>query len=370
MIPIRRHDRYVLGAFWGAFAAVMLFFSTIVILVYLADRGAGQTRNFPQLREAGYQPVLLVVEYYATLMPFLTLHIVPLAAVLAAAFGLSRLTRHNELSPLVAAGVSTRRVTVPIVISGLLLSTFLFVLQERYVPRLSRRHMQLDRLLTDSEPDRITEIPHFDDPGGARLSVAALQPTARRLESAMLTIRGPDGAAQETRFYPLLDWDEETTSWIAVHGGRRFPLEGEKTGRIWDTLPEGEAAPLEAHVRLLEVSVMKDLSLGLSAGETSTLLQADPDNPRLALMYHRTMAQSLAPLVLLLVGLPFCLRLGRPGALAGTIAVLSGGAALYSLGFLTSRLATSGELNPMVMAWLPTVLVGCVGLALWLSMRS
>jgi len=58
--------------------------------------------GFPQLHEpprAGYDPWLLAIEYYASLLPFIGLQLVPVAGVLAAAFGLSRLTRHGEIGP-------------------------------------------------------------------------------------------------------------------------------------------------------------------------------------------------------------------------------------------------------------------------------
>lgn len=367
---LRRHDRYVLQSFWGTFAAILLFFTVITVVAHMADRSNRLARNFDALRESGYEPYLVVAEYYATLVPFLWQQIIPLGAVLAAAFGLSRLTRHNELGPLVASGVSTRRLTLPLVLSAVIISGALFAVQELLVPKASRRNMLLDRLLTKYEPDRIPRIPHFDDPGGARLSVAALQPSVRRLEEAHLTFRDEDGFVRELRFYPLIEWRAEDASWVAVRGGTRLPLAEDETGRTREAIPPGEVTPLEADVRLLEVTVLEDLALGLSSSETAALLEADPDNTRLILLHHRTISSSLAPLVLLLIGLPFCLRLGGRSALPGTIAVLAGGGVYFGLSFLCSRLATSGELNPTVMAWLPTVLVGSVGLPLWLTMRS
>ena len=82
---------------------------------------------------------------------FIWLQVVPFAAVLAAAFALSRLTRHNELSPLVTAGVSTRRITWPILVAGILLGFFQLGVQELLVPHLTRRNMTLERLLNRAE---------------------------------------------------------------------------------------------------------------------------------------------------------------------------------------------------------------------------
>lgn len=370
MICFRRHDRYVLKSYWTAFGAVLLFFTVIVIVIHLADRSGRMIRHYPLIREAGYDPVMATIEYYATLVPFLWIQLVPLAAVLAAAFSLSRLTRNNELAPLVTSGVSTRRITLPVLVSGVVLVGAVFIVQEDFAPTLSRRHLHLSRLLNESEPDRITRVPHFDDPGGGRLSMAAYEPTARRIDAGLLSFRTPDGVPSSLRFYPLLEWDPNGRRWIAVEGGTLFPLGEDRTGTVRRPLPPGEAAPLDADVQLLEVSVLKDLALGLSTKETAALVRANPDSTRLVYLHNEQFTRCLYPVVLLLLGLPFCLGLGRRSSLPGTVAVLGTGAALYSASFLSAHLATSGEVNAVVMAWLPDVLLGSIGLSLWLTMRS
>jgi lipopolysaccharide export LptBFGC system permease protein LptF len=367
---VRRHDRYVLAAFLTSLGAVLVFFTVIILLVHLADRGPRIVKYFPALREAGYDPLALALELYATLVPFVWLQLLPFAGVIAAAFGLNRLMRHNELAPLVTSGVSARRLTLPILLAGVAMVGALFAFQETLIPSLSRRHMFLHRLLSKSEPDRVTKVPHFTDPGGARLSVDAYQPIARRLEGALLTFRDPEGRPTELRAYPLLAWEPDRRTWTSVRGGTLFALGEDPTGRTRRPLPPGETVPLRADVLLLEVSALQDLSMGMSTAETAALLAVDPTNPRLVLLHHQQFTRCLAPVVLLLLGLPFCLSFGRRSAIPGTAAVLGSGAALYSLSLLCSRLATSGALNPVAMAWLPTVLLAAIGLALWLTVRS
>lgn len=370
MTPFRRHDRYVLTSFWTSLGAVLLFFTVIVVVIHLADRSGRLMRNADNLRATGYNTWLLVAEYYATLVPFVWLQILPLVTVLAASFSLSRLTRHNELAPLVTAGVSTTRVTLPIILSGVAIAAGTFFVQERFVPSMSRRNMALERLLNDREPDRITRVPHFDDPQGARLSMAAYQPMARRLEGALLTFRDPQGSLEELRFYPLLEWMPEEKNWRVAEDGTLFPLGGEAAGTVRVRLPAGEVAPLGADVRLLEVSVLKDLALGLSMAEAADLVRADPDNPRFVYMVHEQVTRCLNPLILLLLAVPFCLGLGRRSSLPGSATALLASSLVYASSFLSVRLATSGDLNPVMIAWMPTVVLGSVGLALWLSMRS
>ncbi len=366
---LRRHDRYVLRFYWSAFFAILLFFTVIVMVIHLSDRLSRFVKYWEPIQERGYSPLAVIAEFYATLIPFIWMQIIPLATVLAAAFALSRLTRMNEIAPLVTAGVSTRRITWPLVFSGVLVGGVLFGVQETLVPTLSRRNMTLDRLLNKSEPERITKIGHFDDPGGARLSVAAFRPMDKVLESAMLTIRSPDGVLEEIRTYPELRWDE-SGHWVAEADGTAFriPVEAGPPRRV--RIPASKKVPLEASLDLFEVSVLKEAALGLSAREAHALLEADPDNPRLAMLYHQLLSRAFVPLVLLLASLPFCLVLGRRSAIPGTLAALSSSAIFFGASFLTASLSSAGSLNPAFLAWFPVVDFGSIGLALWLTMRS
>ncbi|MFV1958321.1 MAG: LptF/LptG family permease [Planctomycetota bacterium] len=370
MIFPRRHDRYVFSAFWTAFGAVLVFFTVIVVVIHMSDRLARVVRYWQPLEDAGWNPLAVLAEYYATLVPFIWMQIVPLATVLAAAFALTRLTRHNELSPLVTAGVSTRRITLPLILSALVLGGFLFAVQELFVPAMSRRNMTLERLLNENEPGRITKLPHFQDPGGMRLSAAAFLPFDRRIEGALLTSRDAEGRPLAITWYPLLRWDDAGEHWVAERDGTVFPLtasEGTVLGRV---VPASEPVPFYADIHLFEVSVLKEASLGLSTRETRRLLEAEPDDPRLQFLHHQLFARAFTPLAMLLLGLPFCFGLGRRSAIPGTVAVLAAGALFYATNFLASSLAGSGEFNAVVLAWLPAVQWGTIGLALWLTMES
>jgi lipopolysaccharide export system permease protein len=367
--PFRRHDRYVLKAFWGAFGAILLFFTVIVMVIHMSDRLSRVVKYWGPIKERGYDPLAVVAEYYATLIPFIWMQIIPLATVLAAAFALSRLTRTNELSPLVTAGVSSRRITLPIVLSGVAIGVALFGVQELLVPALSRRNMALERLLNKSEPERITKVPHFDDPGGARLSVAAFRPLDHRLEGAMLTLRSPEGVLREIRTYPQLRWDD-AGRWVAETDGTSFRLPEDRGPPQRSRIPAARSVPLEASLDLFEVSVLKEAALGLSAREAHALLEADPDNPRLSFLYHQLLSRALVPLVLLLVSLPYCLVFGRRSAIPGTIAALASSAIFYGFTFFTSSLSGAGTLNPVFLAWFPVINFGSIGLVLWLTMRS
>lgn len=371
MTGIRRHDRYVLRAFWGAFLAILVFFTVITLLLHLTDRLALLFRYWERIEARGFHPPLVIVEYYATLLPFIWQQVIPFAAVLGAAFALSRLRRHGELSPLVTSGVSTRRITLPLLLAGLLLGGLQFAMQELLVPKLSRRNLLLERLLTKGEADRISRVPHFADPGGARVSVGAFRPADARLENAVVTVRQDDADLSEVRVYPEIRWADGEGRWIADRDGTLFVVPDGLGALQRSRIPADAALPLEASLDLYEVTVLKNAALGLSAGETRALLAVDPDNARLRFRLHQLHAQILVPLVLLLMGVPFCLGDRRSGGgMKGTIAVLAACAIYYGTTYVTSSFVGGGGYNVAWLAWFPVVNFGSLGLGNWLLMRS
>jgi lipopolysaccharide export system permease protein len=368
MIGLRRHDRYVLKAFWSTFGAVLLFFTVVSMVIHLAEQTAKFIRYWDRMEGMGYQPAGLIAEFYATLVPFVWLRVIPVAAALAAAFALTRLTRNHELAPLVTAGVSTRRIAWPILLSGIVIALLMLGMKATLVPALSREHMRLYRIISKAQPDRISEVPHFQDPGGARLSMAAYLPLQQRIESAILTFRDPRGRLDAFEWYPVLAWKGPRRGWVAERGGSRYPVEEGRVTNLARPIPPGAAAHLSCDANLLEVSLSKDMAMGLSPAETAALVHADPGNPHLIVMHQEQFIGPISALVLLLLGLPFSLRLAGRSAIPGIAACLAVAALYYGSGYMISSLSGGDVVNPVVLAWAPTVLFGSLGAALTLTM--
>ncbi len=155
----RRHDRYVLAAFWSAFGAVLFFFTSIVVVMDLSERLPRLVNHWTGLVEKGYAPGWLILEFYLTFLPFILLKILPVCVPIAAAFALRRLSRKNELAPLVTSGISTRRIVLPLVLSGFVVSGGIVALRDAAAPSLGRRQMALARRLTKDKPDRVEKVP-------------------------------------------------------------------------------------------------------------------------------------------------------------------------------------------------------------------
>ena len=368
-LALRRHDRYVLKAYWATFGAALLFLTVVVMVLDLSDRLARITRYWESIEAAGFSPGWTVVKYYATLVPFLWLEVLPFCAPLAAVFCLARLQRHNELTALLTTGVSMRRITLPIVFSALVLAGVMLASEAWLVPTLSRQHMTYGRILGRAKPNRLTHAPHFHDPCGGRLIMTAYLPFDGSIDEARIAF-WRDGRLAEIQQYPKLVWDEAQRKWLAPAGGERIPISAGAPGAFRERIPEGSVSPLRASLTLLETSLMLTGSMGLSFEEVRELRRANPTSPRFMLMQQKLLTVPFSAVVLLLCGLPFAFRI-RPGsgsAIPGAIGALVVGALFFGMTYLMSSMAVAGDLNPVVLAWLPIVVFGSLGIALYVGL--
>ena len=97
---------------------------------------------------------------------------------------------------------------------------------------------------------------------------------------------------------------------------------------------------------------------------------ANPDSPRFVLMQHSLITTPLSTVVLLLLALPFSFPVGarRGSAVPGMLAVLTISGLYFAGTFLTSSMGTAGDFNPILLAWLPTVVFSALGMTLFLTM--
>jgi hypothetical protein len=193
---------------------------------------------------------------------------------------------------------------------------------------------------------------------------------SRKLEDAWLTFREPDGTLKEVLRYPELVWDEERAGWYAPQGGSRMPLDPTSAGLYVYPLEPGVRAPIVASDSLLEILYESANSLGLSIAQSAELLRTHPSSPAVILRHHEQFTLPISVVILLALTLALCMRLGRHSALPGLLAALALAALSFAASHLCNDLARSGQWNPVVLAWTPTVLFGSLAIALYAGMRT
>ncbi len=159
-------DRYVLRQYLLPFGYILTAFSLMYVILDLFDR-------FPDFVQ-NHVPFLQVLTFYGYYLfavngfvPFIVV-VMPIALLLAALYTLTLFARHNELTAMLASGVSIRRLMVPFMIVGFFASVFCAVSQETVGPKATRWKSAFERQLGhhSDEPDVVHD--YFYHTGASR----------------------------------------------------------------------------------------------------------------------------------------------------------------------------------------------------------
>ncbi|MFH0792573.1 MAG: LptF/LptG family permease [bacterium] len=119
-------DRYLVREFLFSFFAVLLVCLVVMVIQELFETFGKILRNEP--------PLGAVCLYFIYTMPGDVVEVAPVAAILGALFAIGGMARHNEVTAMMASGISTLRVALPIALTGTVLSVGMFVFNEIVVP--------------------------------------------------------------------------------------------------------------------------------------------------------------------------------------------------------------------------------------------
>lgn len=127
----RIHDKYLLRQFLKILFFSVLSFTIIYVVVDVFE----EIDNFID-HEANVRDI---VAYYFHAIPFALTYIIPVSLLLATVFAMGIMGRRNELTALVASGVSLARVAAPIFCTALLVSLGSVYFNDIIVPRATTR---------------------------------------------------------------------------------------------------------------------------------------------------------------------------------------------------------------------------------------
>lgn len=130
--------RYLLRAHLGPFLFALTALTGILFLNAVAQRLEDLTG-----KGLGWRPI---VEFLVLSLPHTVALTLPMATLVAVLYTFSELAAHNELTAVKAGGVSLKRLMMPLLGVGIILSEFMFVFNDRVLPEANH---SLKNLLVD-----------------------------------------------------------------------------------------------------------------------------------------------------------------------------------------------------------------------------
>jgi lipopolysaccharide export system permease protein len=373
LIPhVNTFDRHLLREWLQILGLVIAVTCGLLLLQVLYD-------DFRSLREHGARGWELW-KYVGVRMPSFFALVLPIALLISLLYTLGKLHRANELTAMRAAGVGFLRLTAPVWVVGFFCCGLSWWLNSTVVPwSVERSHSLEDELQFrhDSQtlpPDRIGATPPFpfdNQREGRMWFFNRFSLNTGRGYGVQVSVL--DAKRHETsRIVASEAWyDSERRGWV-FKGGRESTFDPER-GVVESSTPFTE--------RLMEGFQEKPqlmILLGRKAGDLSLYqlrevvdyyeAQNNTDKAvNYAVRYHSLIADTLGPLIVIAIAIPFAVAGVRVNPAVGVSKSIGLFFFYYVLANVAASLATRQLLAPEVAAWLPNAAMA--GLAAWLFVR-
>ena len=358
-----RLDRYVAELFIGSYAVAIL----LIVGIFLIMDMTSSLDDYMAVGEDGMSPSgWLVVRLYLLKIPFLFLEVAPFVTLVGGLFTVSKLMANREVIAALGAGVSARRVLLPVFVCAGILGLGMFGLRELATESIGeRRDILADRLITRRNTP-VYENLWVKDARGNPIRIAEYYPSVGggnpRIHGFAATLNQGDNWVKVTaRDATYIDgvWQ--------LSDGFRFSIM-ESAGKETEVVTSLESGLTPRDIRTAWKA--REAPTDLSFSELQELSQRDPDNIQWHTLLQVNLAFPFAHIVLLLVALPFLLRYerskGAAGAGLGFILCIF----YFALDFVCRSLGLQGEMGAMVAGWLPVLLFGSLGVVVFSSSRT
>ncbi len=357
-------DRYILR---NLLVNYLIALSVMVSLYVALDMFV----NMDEFTEQGYPAWKVMANIADFYLPNMLLYFAKLSGVITsfACFAvLSRMRKLNEMTAILASGVSLYRVALPIIVFGTATTALLVVDTEWLIPRVAHK---LARDHDEAGNARAYEVVFLNDRDDALVSAEQFHPVTRDLRNMLVIRRDEKGRVVETIEADHATWEPPNET----RASGRWKLERARlTARV--ARRSTGLAPREdlrvSYPDYYESDLSPEaIQVRQSAGWISFLslralrkLQSEDSPYRAEIMRTRygRVTQWIVVVVLLLLGLPFFLDRSRGNVLADTAKCLSLCGACYVVTFVAQSIRPE-TVSPLP-AWIPVFVFGTLAVVM------
>lgn len=359
-------DKYILRTVLVPLAFCLLTFGMLYIVYDLFD-------NLPDFIDAK-TPVPSLIRFYLFLMPSVLIYIGPISLMLAVLYGLSQLTKNNELIALYASGVSLFRLIVPLLAMGAIASVLVGFVNETIGPRSAYWTQQFVRQERHKDDDMNVlvsqNLAHKNEVTRRIWMIDQFHTQTYDMTNVSVIQQRPDGSdesrvqAREGHWVDGRWWFKEVV--LQSYDGNGSPLgpprlEPQREMTDFTETPADFMNEIKDPEYLSALELLKFLKTHKRLSKVSVA--------RVRVDFHHRLAMPWTCLVVTLIGIPFGAKTGRRGALLGTILAIGLFFAFYILINLGLALGKKGTIEPWLAGWLPDLFFLAFGAVMTWRMR-
>lgn len=370
-----RLDRYVLGHFVQSYLTAMLLMTGLFMVIDMASNLDDYLETW---EDGSTAPATVLLQYYVLNLPYLFLQVAPFVTLVAGMFTVSKLLKAREVTAVLSAGVSARRMLLPVFASGVVLALGMFALREALGYGLASRRDTLRFILQErSLEERYDDLVVLET-SGAHVFLNTYFPATDgsgppRIEGLKGILRSDRGFAVSKYIRTDAEaahWSEADRTWL-LEGGTRTTIDLENTVGALESVP---TPTLDGYLFTPELALTykraQDAPLELTFSEVQELMRRDPDDTSYQTLWHYHLTFPLANVILLLVGIPLMFNYERGKgseriAIGGMLCVF-----YYAADFVFRTLGIKGQLSPLLSAWVPVLIFGAIGVMLYDALKS
>ena len=296
-------------------------------------------------------------------IPVLLGYTLPIAALAAVILTFGRMSSDNEIVAIRASGISLARLLAPLVVTGAVLSSLLWVLNDRVIPWASHAQRELLVNTGAKNPAALLEAGTFIDSfNGNVLFIYRID--RNRLYNIRIYQPQPDGKptrtiiAQEGEFTPV---PGQKKILVKLINGTSDEPDFKNPNNFYKLNFKTSFMTLDMTQAITKVEKKpKGMTLGELSENIRKVRQQGMDPAPLIAEFHRKTSWALAPLIFILLGFPIAVITHRRQKSANLLLAVLFAAPYYLLSIGCQALATQGLARPDLIMWGPNIVGGLI----------
>ncbi len=357
-LPIKTVDRYILRGFTYSYVvSVVIMISLYIVLDLFAnidDFTQGDKNTLQIIREIASYYTYHSFMYFAQVAGMITL--------VAASFTLARMQRTNELTAILAGGISLYRVALPIIAAGVGFNLLWVVDQEVIIPRIADKLVLGHNEASGKRSFSLWFLKDLREGKNTLLSAMVYNPGEKKMEQMIAMERDDQGQIIAKVSADEANWDEAKGCWVLTRGiryARSFnQAEFVISARMGRQPLEYYYSEWKPEDLLLRQTT--NWTWFLSVRQLTQLLKKPhlvPNMGEVVSARHIRLTQPILNMLFLLLGLPFFLNREPHNVLVSVGMCLLVAVSCFILSFISQALAAS-SMYPALAAWLPIMVFG------------
>ena len=358
-------DRYTLRQLIGPLVWCLALF----VILYLVIDLFGHLDEVLRFKV----PLRIIGHYYGAMLPLIFVQVAPFAMLMAVLYTVGNLNRHQELIAMRASGIGPWHIMRPLLITGLVLSGAMLVVNERLVPSAAVTVETLKDQYLDGPSDpaqsadpqqrTIRSLAVYGS-GHTLLYAKSYDPLTKSLADVVILEHGPDLKIHRKVTARRAEWTAQGWRFLGctvIRFGSNGRIFGKTVTYERKIIPLSETPEsLLRADRQTQMMSSKELRayikrLGSGSRDATRKLRVD---------LHTKWAFPFACVVLVLLGAPLAVQPTRGGTLLGMGVAIAAALAFYGVQAICVAFGKGGWVSPAAAAWGANVLFGITGIQL------